>query len=204
MKQLSLIPVCEKHGVEKNWIRNKAQKAGGQWKCRQCQKTLHDNWKARPGNRAKYDQQRREWALLNPERCRANQKKSRDARSEVEKERCAQRKKANKSRYAFLQRRRCARRLNCLVSLDPVDRQIAEAFYEKAGRDGLTVDHIQPLLFQGDHAPWNFQLLTLSENSAKNGRRPTLREVMRGERRYRLLRRIFERAATLGAATQAA
>jgi len=200
MKQLSLIPVCEIHGREKAWMRNKAKKAGGQWKCRQCQKILHDNWKSRPGNLSKYSQQKREWALANPESVKDSRKKYSAARVESERERSAQKRLANKARYAYLQRRREARRRRCLVSLDEIDRQIADAIYDKAEATGMTVDHIQPLLMQGDHAPWNFELLSLSENSGKNARRPTLKEVMRGERRYRLLRRMFENAATVGTA----
>lgn len=200
MKQLSLIPVCEIHGIEKAWTRNRAKKAGGQWKCRRCQKILHDQWKARPGNKEAYDEQKRAWALANPDAVRAAGKKCRALRVEIERERCARKREANKARYAYLGRRRRARQLRCMVSLDRIDQQIAEAFYAKAEATGLTVDHIQPLTMQGDHAPWNFQLLSLSENSAKNARRPTLREVLRGERRYRLLRRVFERASDLGAA----
>ena len=204
MQQLSLVPVCEKHGCEKKWVANKARKTGGQWKCVRCQKELHDKWKATPGNQAKYDQQRREWALLNPDSVRATGKKHRAANSEKERQRCAKKRLANQPRYSYLSRRRYARKLGCLVSLDQIDRAICDAFYAKAEKLGLTVDHIQPLYLQGDHAPWNFELLTLSENSAKQARRPTLKEVMRGERRYRLLRRIFEREARMASATRAA
>ena len=200
MQQLSLIPVCEIHGCEKAWRRNKGKKAGGQWKCKECQKVLHAQWKARPGNRAKYEEQKRDWALANPEKEQASKRKSAAKRVEAERERCARKREANKPRYAYLQRRRTARRFECSVALDQVDRQIADAFYAKAEMTGMTVDHIQPLSLQGDHAPWNFELLPLSENSSKSARRPTLKEVMRGERRYRLLRRMFENAATVGAA----
>ena len=36
MKQLSLVPVCEKHGVEKAWIKDKSNRNGGVHRCREC------------------------------------------------------------------------------------------------------------------------------------------------------------------------
>ena len=96
-----------------------------------------------------------------------------------------------------------------LVSLDAIDKAIIKAFYDKRDRTGLgggigpgyyNVDHIQPMAMGGVHAPWNMRVVSWEENSSKKSKRPTLREVMRGERRYRLLRRIFENAANLGAA----
>lgn len=96
-----------------------------------------------------------------------------------------------------------------VVSLDAIDKAIIKAFYDKRDRMGLgggigpgyyNVDHIQPMALGGAHAPWNLQLLPWEENQSKKAKRPTLREVMRGERRYRLLRRMFENAANLGAA----
>ena len=34
-------PVCEKHGCEKRWIRDRNAKAGGAWRCNQCRNELH-------------------------------------------------------------------------------------------------------------------------------------------------------------------
>lgn len=201
MDQLSLIPVCEVHGIEKVWMRNKALKAGGQWKCRECQKILHDNWLARPGNQERYDRQRRDWDKANPEKCSKSKKDHAARNVEAERVRCAKKRADNQGRYNFLARRRTARKKGCSVAMDQVDQAISTAMYEKARSVGQTVDHIQPLYLGGDHAPWNFELLSLSDNSSKQARRPTLREVMRGERRYRLLRRMFENAATLGRVT---
>lgn len=202
MQQLSLTPVCKKHGCEKVWMKNKAQKAGGQWKCRECQKEYLNAWRAKPGNEERYQGQRRVWALSNPEKVAINHANHRAANREAERKRCAEKQRNNRGRYAYLGRRRTARQLNCSVNLDAVDQAISVAIYDKAEAKGLTVDHIQPLMLQGEHAPWNFELLTLSDNSAKHARRPTLREVMRGERRYRLLRRIFEHAGSDGTVTR--
>jgi hypothetical protein len=91
---------------------------------------------------------------------------------------------------------------NCVISLDAIDKAIIKAMYDKRDRTGLggglgpghyNVDHVQPLSLGGVHAPWNLQILTWEENSSKKNKRPTLREVMKAERRYRLLRRVFER-----------
>lgn len=84
-------------------------------------------------------------------------------------------------------------------ALDEIDKDICRWFYRHGAPKGLTVDHIQPVALGGLHQPWNFQLLTRSENCSKRAKRPTLGEVMRGERRYRLLRRMFENAESLGA-----
>lgn len=34
-------PICEKHGCEKRWIRDRNAKAGGAWRCNQCMNELH-------------------------------------------------------------------------------------------------------------------------------------------------------------------
>ena len=80
-----------------------------------------------------------------------------------------------------------------------MDKAIIRAIYRKSRAMGLAVDHIQPLFLGGGHVPWNMQLLTREQNSSKFCRQPVLGEVLRGERRYRLLRRVFERE--LGAVT---
>jgi hypothetical protein len=204
MEQLSLIPVCEVHGELKVWVRNKAQKAGGQWKCRRCQKILHDQWKARPGNQEKYDEQRQAWACVNGGKVKETRvRRMADPKVRAaENERCRAKRKRDNARYTALASRRRVRKVAAAVCLDRLDESILTAIYQKAAKTGFTVDHIQPLSLQGDHAPWNLQLLTLSQNSAKRNSRPTLKEVLRGERRYRLLRFMYEqRASSVGAAT---
>jgi len=99
---------------------------------------------------------------------------------------------------------------DCTIRMDAIDKAIIRALYAKRDKTGLggglgpgyyNVDHIQPLALGGVHAPWNMQILPWEENQSKKHRRPTLREVLRGERRYRLLRYMYEqRASSLGAA----
>ena len=36
MEQLSLIPVCEKHGIEKVWVNDRSKRNGGFYRCREC------------------------------------------------------------------------------------------------------------------------------------------------------------------------
>jgi hypothetical protein len=95
------------------------------------------------------------------------------------------------------------------VRLDAIDRAIVKALYAKRDATGLgsglgpgyfNVDHIQPLAAGGEHAPWNLRVVPWELNQSKKDALPTLREVMQGERRYRLLRRIFENAMGAAAA----
>ena len=97
-----------------------------------------------------------------------------------------------------------------MIGLDAIDKAIIKAMYDKRDRTGLgggigpgyyNVDHIQPLALGGVHAPWNLQIKSWEENQSKKASRPTLREVLRGERRYHLLRLVFlANASNLGAA----
>ena len=89
---------------------------------------------------------------------------------------------------------------DCLISLDRIDKAIIKAIYDKRDKTGLggglgpghyNVDHIQPLAAGGVHAPWNMQILSWEENASKKAKLPTLREVLRGERRYHLLRMMY-------------
>jgi 5-methylcytosine-specific restriction endonuclease McrA len=106
---------------------------------------------------------------------------------------------ANRERFYAANALRRVRVRDGWHQLDAVDKQIVRFFYKAARKRGLAVDHIYPLDLGGEHAPWNLQLLTGKANSAKHNNEPTEREVVRGKRRYRLLRRQFERAANLGA-----
>lgn len=198
MQQLSLIPVCEKHGVEKHWRKDPSCPGGGRWRCRECRRASDALYLA--SNREKCAEASRRWREKNPDyyprHYRLNKPRV--------KARNNQYRKVNAEKINSINATRRARKVNCAVELDAIDRAIVDAIYAKARKVGKSVDHIMPLFLQGEHAPWNLRVLPLSENCSIQGQRPTLREVMRGERRYRLLRRIFERAGELGAITEAA
>lgn len=73
---------------------------------------------------------------------------------------------------ADIARTQVERRLGMFAGLARHFREQTKAFYA-ACPDGLTVDHIHPLLgetFCGLHVPWNLQYLTLAENIRKGGR----------------------------------
>lgn len=281
MKQLSLIPVCEIHGIEKVWVNDRQKKAGGFYRCRKCSaEAALKRYHASAGEENKKQLERRRRARaqrrqeLMPASClacgapleqrmagggqwktkclgcvtksrRAATKKCRE--QNPDKYRDWQRKynqlhrddqrrwrEENRERVqawgiAYRQRRgdelrqaqrrfyeankelffsnNALRRAKCRESyaqLDAIDKAIIKAMYRKSRERGLAVDHIQPLFLDGGHVPWNLQLLTREQNSAKFCHPPSEREVLRGHRRYRLLRRVFERASVLGAAARTA
>lgn len=214
MEQLSLIPVCEKHGCEKHWTNSNHHKGGGLWQCRECMKErsrkhyLKNKSKKAAASKEWREQNLeasreigRRWRAANPEKVRAASLAWHHANKEKAAAAFDRWRRANKAaRNAYCRGYFAQRRASSKHLLDAVDESIVRAIYARAERLGLHVDHIHPIRLQGEHAPWNLQLLSQSENSSKGGRRPTLKEVMRGERRYRLLRKIFENEATVGAA----
>lgn len=72
-------PICEKHGCEKVWQKNKCEKTGGAWRCRDC----HNEYakKYRDSNKEKIAKAHSQWREANPEysreRYRANPARSR-------------------------------------------------------------------------------------------------------------------------------
>jgi hypothetical protein len=82
-------------------------------------------------------------------------------------------------RYRARNRGRCnawkAKRRAMKLKATPswVNLKEIEEIYKQAKSLGLTVDHIHPLQgenFCGLHVPWNLQLLTKAENSAKSNK----------------------------------
>ena len=215
MNQLSLIPVCEKHGCPKHWTKSNHHKGGGLWQCRECMKER--SRKHYLENKSKRNAASKAWVKQNPEAARQIQHKWKAANPEKQKAASlawyhANKEKASANHGEWRRANKAARNAACrgyFVKrkasserlLDAVDKSIVRAIYVRAERLGLHVDHIHPIRLQGEHAPWNLELLSQAKNSSKGGRRPTLKEVMRGERRYRSLRRMFENAAALGTST---
>lgn len=66
--------------------------------------------------------------------------------------------------------RRRARRRDAQVELTPTERADYVRFYAEGGSHGLDVDHIVPLVWNGEDAPWNFELLPRSANAKKGDR----------------------------------
>jgi hypothetical protein len=72
--------------------------------------------------------------------------------------------------------RRARKRLVVPSWLSAEHRAEIAAFFTRAKREGVTVDHIIPIAgcrccgAQGLHVPWNMQLLTPAENASKNNR----------------------------------
>jgi hypothetical protein len=200
MEQLSLIPVCEVHG-ELKVLKDRARKGKRclHWECLECARArarryanghVEENkarlaaWRSE--NRGRRNAQARDYHKANPLPQRAASQRFRAA---------------NPGKQLEYNNRRRFRLKGAQPDLDPADTKIVVSFYRWAKSRGLSVDHIQPLVLGGAHAPWNMQLLSKLENSTKRASRPTLREVLRGERRYRLLRFMYEqRASSVGAA----
>ena len=194
MSELLQAPLCEKHGCQK--VRKQSKKNGKHyehWHCPECAKARAlKHWR---NNKAQYKSNLQRWRANNPEK-RAEQvaRESSVARAMA----TSRWQKANPEHQLAFNALRRARLFNA-VKGDETDKAITDWLYKKAKDKGLSVDHIQPLRFQGEHAPWNLQLLSRVANSQKHCKLPTLKEVMRGERRYRLLRRLFVNVGTAAA-----
>jgi hypothetical protein len=207
MNQLSLLAFCRRCGAPT--LPPKKHGSLTKRTCDPCQKAFDIERKRRhkennPGaKKASYERTKahclkksKEYAQLHPERCRAAQLRWRERNPGVGNARRAERRGKG----------------DCTIKLDAIDKAIIKAIYDKRDRTGLggglgvghyNVDHIQPLALGGVHAPWNMQILSWEENASKKARRPTLREVLRGERRYHLLRMMYlANEATVGTITK--
>jgi hypothetical protein len=209
MNQLSLLAFCRRCGAPTLPPR----KGGSMTKrtCDPCQKAFDIERKRRyrennPDARrkeyerhhARYQERAKEYAKKNPCKVKAAQQAWRERNPGVSNAIRAERRGKG----------------DCTIKLDAIDKAIIKAIYDKRDRTGLggglgvghyNVDHIQPLALGGVHAPWNMQILSFEENASKKARRPTLREVLRGERRYHLLRMMYlANEAALGTATRTA
>ena len=205
MEQLSLLAFCRRCGTPTL----PPKKHGSMTKrtCAACQKEFDLERKRRhrknnpdarrkeyERNHGRYQERSKEYAKKNPHRVKAAQQAWRDRNPGLPNAIRAERRGKG----------------DCTIKLDAIDKAIIKAMYDKRDRTGLggglgpgyyNVDHIQPLALGGVHAPWNLQILPWEENQSKKARRPTLREVLQGERRYHLLRLVFlAHASTLGAA----
>lgn len=125
-------------------------------RARMTDKTRHRirAWKA--ANKARRNEMTRAQRAENPEVFRLLEKRRRDKNPGLDVARVA---------------RRRAARLRATPAW--VDQDAIEAVYELAAFMGLTVDHIEPLQGAnscGLHVPWNLQLMSFRENSAKGNK----------------------------------
>tara|TARA_B100000459_G_scaffold71470_1_gene39676 strand:+ start:300 stop:890 length:591 start_codon:yes stop_codon:yes gene_type:complete len=187
-------PVCAVCGAEKTWVKDCTHRLGGKWRCSQCKRQRDAIYRAE--NREQTNAASARWLAVHPGYKKAHYQENKEHVNAVN----TAYKKNNSAKVNSINATRRARRAACAVELDAVDQAIVDAMYDKAQRTGQTVDHIMPLMLQGEHAPWNLRVLPGSENYSTQAQRPTLAEVTQGERRYRLLRKIFENAIQVGAA----
>ena len=150
---LHTAPVCEKHGCEKVWHKNKARKSGGQWVCRIC-------------NNAKNPEARRaataDWAEANPSKKACSQKRWRMANPEANAVHSLRWRVKNPDINAAKTSFYRARKRNATVPDQPVTAAaIAERFAlfdgcAYCGADKkLTIDHFMALNDGGLHVASN-------------------------------------------------
>ena len=164
-------PICEKHGCEKVWVNNKTKKAGGMWRCPECNKESNRRWrKANPEYereryranpelfRAKHDR----WVKANPERNAENFRRWREENLEAHLQSVRQWYQDNPEKEASKGRRRRARKAGALVADHPVTAAIEaerKALFGGCcfcGADkALTLEHVVPISKGGLHVADN-------------------------------------------------
>jgi hypothetical protein len=166
-------PVCEKHGCEQVWQRNKALKAGGQWRCKECSSLQRSRWKKANPDRS--EQLIKDWRKANPEKTSAYCDTWRQKNLEKEQARDRARAKANAPFYAAKESRRRAVKRNATVPGQPVTAAvIAERFAlfdgcAYCGADKkLEIEHVAPLAGGGLHVAFNLVGACRSCNASKN------------------------------------
>ena len=172
---LHTAPVCEKHGCEKKWSKDKSRKAGGRWRCLACKReeSKEQYWanpkksiactlrwaKANPKRKAATSFR---WAEANPEKIVASTHKWTKANPEKRKEACDRWKEENPEKVKAQGHRHRARLRNATVPGQPVT---AAAIAERLALfDGcaycdadkkLTIDHFVALNNGGLHVASN-------------------------------------------------
>ena len=184
---LHTAPVCEKHGCEKRWIKNKSKKAGGGWRCRECAK--EGDRRFREANPKKHSAGTLLWQKDNPEKHNAKNRRYAAKHPEKISKKNSGWQKANPEKVVAKSRRwqlahpeavsandkrRRARKLAATVPGQPVTAAvIAErlALFDGCAYCGvdekLTVDHFVALNDGGLHVSSNLVGACKSCNSSK-------------------------------------
>ncbi len=135
------------------------------------QKYCSKSCQSRASNRrlASYKQK---WVEENSEKVAEQKKAYANANREKRVEQTERWRKANMSYYTQYSRLRYAQLQQAkLKSLTKVDEYALDEWYNLARKLGLEVDHIVPLKHKkvcGLHVPWNMQLLSRTDNAARN------------------------------------
>lgn len=136
-----------------------SRKGGRQCYCRECQARIYES------NKIKAKEQRKKRYLENKEREKQKMRSYYDS---------------NKTEYYARNALRRSIRISASPSwLTPEDKEVIASLYSEAQRltestgEPWHVDHIVPLQGKtvcGLHVPWNLQVITATENLAKNNR----------------------------------
>lgn len=166
--RICVMKTCVKCGIEKtldSFHRKADMKDGLDARCKDCKRSYHKNW--RDENADRQSRYQRDWRCENIDEIRRYK---------------SQWRMANPGKVLADKARRRATKINATPSwLTAIHKAQIQEFYEIAAAKSMqtgiahSVDHTHPLQgndVRGLHVPWNLQILTASENSAKCNRLP--------------------------------
>jgi hypothetical protein len=168
-------PICEKHGCEKVWAKDRQKKAGGVWRCRQCKKESDARLNAaNPGRNAKncarwYQNNKEQSAKTGAKWYQENKDKMTLLAAEWRAE--------NRDKVAAIKHKRRARESNAIVTERPVTGAVAtkrKALFSGCcycgSQEKLTLEHVIALDAGGLHVEENLLGACGPCNFSKNNR----------------------------------
>ena len=168
-------PICEKHGCEKTWVKNKTKKAGGQWTCPECQREARFKYRLRHPERKAASE--RKWRQANPTKKSAINTKWNKANPECLRANEHRWRKANRETKRAIVERRRASKLNAIVSDRPVTPAMEAERKNLFGgccycgsQRKLSLEHVVALTDGGLHVEENLLGACHSCNSSKGSR----------------------------------